>query len=107
MTLRLQHADPEETAGVVHRLVDGLRWQLNHAAGYFDRLDAAIEKGDGLAEDSLPALYLKNDAATLRKLADALDERRLSLIGRAPRLRLVPYRASLDRRTDQRARMGQ
>ena len=81
--------DPEHVGAVVHSLVEGLGYRLNRANGYLDRLDAAIAAQAEVSEASLPALHLAADARALRKLADALDERRNALTGSAPRLRLV------------------
>lgn len=82
-------ADPAEVSRAIHAFVDGLAHRLNARSGYLDRLDAAIEDGEMLDERSIEALYLNADVVTLRQLAERIEKRLQSLVGRAPRLRLV------------------
>lgn len=82
--------DPIDALCAAHDWIGLIAHRFNRAgAGLLDRLDAAIGNSIQIADDSLAALHLARDAATLRALADALDERREALTGRAPRLRLI------------------
>lgn len=81
--------DPADAIDFAHGLVAQLAYRFNRAGGLLDRLDAAIAAGGEIAVEGLNALHLARDANTLRQLADAIDERREALTGRAPRLRLI------------------
>jgi hypothetical protein len=88
MTARFPN-DPAEATNFAHGLIAQISYRFNRAGGLFDRLDAAIGAGERITTESLSSLHLFNDATVLRQMADALDERREALTGRAPRLRLV------------------
>ena len=80
---------PAETIAVITSLIGNLAHQLNRANGYLDRLDWSISDGVLIPKNSIDADRLEREAKSLRALADAMDERRLALVGVAPRFKLV------------------
>jgi hypothetical protein len=85
----MPYFDLDSTLASAHDWLGLMAYKFNRANGFLDRIDAVIEAGEIAADESRMVLHLLSDARTLRKLADALDERREALTGRARRLRLV------------------
>ena len=81
--------DIEDTIASAHDWIGMVAYKFNRSGGFFDRMDGPINESVRLADDSVEVVRMFKDALTLRKLADALDERREALTGRAPRLHLI------------------
>ena len=81
--------DPNDTAASISAFVNELARKVNRSSGYFDRFDAAIGAGETFAAGDLGPLQMAGNARDLRRIADAMDERRHALTGQVPRLRLV------------------